>query len=155
MQQHDLEPGPCGTPLTVEGTQVVVPQVHQVLQRGVELLQNTLWPGRSTLTPVFPMPQRPQQVNALPLRSGWVQQGPRELPQPRHGTAMAMYSRAQSAPCIRGSWDLQLPSLLQPARRGAMPEGKVAPWRAKWLPEDGFLPSPHTHCRQGINCKGI
>lgn len=96
MWENSVEPGPCSTPLTVEGTQVVVSQVHQVLQRGVELLQDTLWPGRSTLTPVFPTSQRPQQVDALPLRFGWVQQGHRELPQPRHWMAAVMYSRAQS-----------------------------------------------------------
>lgn len=58
----------------MEGTQIVVSQVHQVLQRGVELLQDSLWPGRSTLMPDFPMPQRPQ------LRFGRVQQGLREPP---------------------------------------------------------------------------
>lgn len=42
VQLCPLEPWQCGTPLTVEGTQVVVPQVHQVLQRRVELLQDAL-----------------------------------------------------------------------------------------------------------------
>lgn len=32
--------------LTVEGPQVVVAQVHQVLQGGVKLLQDALAPGR-------------------------------------------------------------------------------------------------------------
>jgi len=80
----------------VEGTQVVVPQVHQILQRGVELLQDTLWPGRSTLTPVSATPQRPHQVAALLLRFGWVQQGPGELPQTRRWMAVVMCSHAQS-----------------------------------------------------------
>lgn len=40
--QHDVEPGPGRTPLTMESTQVVVPQVHQVFQSGVELLQDGL-----------------------------------------------------------------------------------------------------------------
>lgn len=87
----------------MEGTHVVVSQVHQVLQGWVELLQDTLWPGRSTLMPVSSTPHRPQQVNALPLQFGWVQLGPRELSQPRCWMAVVMYSRAQSAPCFGGS----------------------------------------------------
>lgn len=43
--------------LTMEGSQVVVPQVHQILQRRVELLQDTLQPGRNMLMPFFLMPR--------------------------------------------------------------------------------------------------
>lgn len=54
-------------PLTMEGTQVVVPQVHQVLQCRVKLLQDALWTGRSMLMLVFPT----YQVNATGQGGCW------------------------------------------------------------------------------------
>lgn len=51
----------------MEGTQVVVPQVHQVLQCRVKLLQDALWTGRSMLMLVFSM----YQVNARGQGGYW------------------------------------------------------------------------------------